>query len=52
MRRALTTGLLLPSLTLAGCFYTEPINQRPALDIRPDSSDPSCLGFFLQPGSS
>ena len=23
----------------AGCFYVEPINQRPALDIRPTSSD-------------
>jgi hypothetical protein len=28
----------------AGCFYVEPINQRPALDIRPASSDPVYRG--------
>ena len=28
----------------AGCFYVEPINQRPSLDIRPASSDPVYRG--------
>ena len=28
----------------AGCFYVEPINQRPSLDIRPASSDPVFRG--------
>ena len=48
MRAAATTiGSLDPRVALAaacvvaasaGCFYVEPINQRPALDIRPTSS--------------
>ena len=28
----------------AGCFYVDPINQRPSLDIRPMSSDPVYRG--------
>jgi hypothetical protein len=28
----------------AGCFYVEPINQRPSLDIRPASDDPVFRG--------
>jgi hypothetical protein len=31
----------------AGCFYVEPINQRPALDIRPSSSDPVFRGAIV-----
>jgi hypothetical protein len=29
---------------LVGCFYVEPINQRPAIDIRADSSEPVFRG--------
>ena len=36
----LGAGLAAP----AGCFYVEPINQRPSLDIRPTSSDPVFRG--------
>jgi hypothetical protein len=31
----------------AGCFYVEPINQRPSLDIRPASSDPVFRGATI-----
>jgi hypothetical protein len=31
----------------AGCFYVEPINQRPSLDIRPASSDPVFRGAMV-----
>lgn len=30
---------MVAGLSLTGCFYVEPINQRPSLDIRRDSSD-------------
>ena len=31
--------LLIAALGLAGCFYTDPINQRPAISIRRESTD-------------
>ena len=38
---------LLAALGLAGCFYTDPINQRPAVDIRAASSDPIYRGSHV-----
>ena len=35
---------LAASAASAGCFYVDPINQRPSLDIRPMSSDPVYRG--------
>lgn len=37
MKHVAQLGLVVGTLT--GCFYVEPINQRPSLDIRRDSSD-------------
>lgn len=34
---AVRTVVAIASLWLAGCFYVDPINQRPSLDIRQDS---------------
>lgn len=36
---SLVTRFALIGLALAGCFYTEQINQRPAIDIRQQSGD-------------
>lgn len=42
--KAAAIGSLLCALAPAGCFYVDPINQRPSLDIRPLSSDPVFRG--------
>lgn len=41
---------LVPALVLwsTGCFYVEPINQRPSLDIRPASSAPVHRGGTVE----
>ncbi|HWO20671.1 MAG TPA: hypothetical protein VNO30_18010 [Kofleriaceae bacterium] len=45
MRAAVARIAVAGSLAAsAGCFYVEPINQRPALDIRPASDDPVFRG--------
>ena len=40
MARVSTSSLICIALAAGGCFFADPINQRPAIDIRPDSSDP------------
>lgn len=44
MSRGSAIGCLVAALGLAGCFYVDPINQRPAVDIRATSSDPVYRG--------
>jgi hypothetical protein len=39
-----TALALITSLALGGCFYIDPINQRPSLDIKQDDVDPIFRG--------
>lgn len=39
MKHVAQLGWMVVGLSLGGCFYIDPINQRPSLDIRRDSSD-------------
>lgn len=49
MSRFSATGCsLVAALGLAGCFYVEEINQRPAADIRAASSDPVHRGDMVE----
>lgn len=43
-RRAPLAAACALAASAAGCFYVEPINQRPSLDIRPASSAPVFRG--------
>lgn len=43
-RIAAAGPMIAMAIASAGCFYVDPINQRPSLDIRPMSSDPVFRG--------